>query len=238
MAGNFVGRREFLRRILAANAEPGRQSRLFVIQGIPGSGKTELLNQLRRAVERREGSVAGAVISIQGVDYEAARSRRDARSADDPAELRQFKTLLQECLPDVVEGAVSGTHDWTGLKPSFGGAAHAGKVTGSDADELIGRATEALTLLARDLAPRHERVLVLVDDFHLIAPPPLGAGVLRWLVGRRGADIVVTHIPAPEQAPPWPSHAVVLQLGHLGRDDVQRYLAATENIGPDGAAGI
>jgi hypothetical protein len=144
----------------------------------------------------------------------------------------------------VVEGvaadeAVADALNWADTRPGLGGRLRAKGATGSDPGQLIDQVTDAVTVLARDLAGLNERVLVLVDDFHLLAGRPLGDWVLSWLVGIRGADIVITHLPAPaEQALPWPSHAVTLPLGHLSRDDVQRYLASRDQIGPDVAADI
>jgi hypothetical protein len=234
MAGNFVGRQALLTRILKVDIERDRQGRFFVVPGIPGSGKTEFLNQLRRAVEKEEGSAEGTVIYIHCDNYEAPGSRRATQAFDEAAEFRQFKTLLQESLPDVADGAAADALNWAETRPALGGRPRARGETGNDPGQLIDQVTEAVTALARDLAERKERVLLLVDDFHLLAGRPLGDWVLRWLVGIRSADIVITHLPAPaEQALPWPSHAVTLPLGNLSRDDVQRYLASRDQIGPD-----
>ena len=239
MAGNFVGRQALLTRILKADVESDRQGCFFVVVGIPGSGKTEFLSQLRRAVENGEGSAAGAVIFVRGADYEVPSSRRAAQAFDEAAEFRQFKTLLQECMPDVVDGAATDAQNWAEpMRPALG-RPRAAAVAGSDPAQLIDQATKAVTVLARDLAEQGERVLVLVDDFHLLARRPLGDWVLRWLVGLRHADIVIAHLLAPAgQAPSWPSQAIMLPLGHLSREDVQRYLASREQVGPDVAADI
>lgn len=236
MAGNFVGRRELLRRVLAADVEQGRRGRLFVVQGIPGSGKTEFLLQLRRNLDKPDGG-GGAVIAISCADYEVPGSGRGTRTLDDVAESRQFTTMLRRCLPDTVDGAMTDTVNFAEARPAFGRSAHTRNMTSADPGQLVDMAAEAITTLARDLAEQEERVLVLVDDFHLLASRPLGDWVLRLLVGTKHADIVVTQQPTPaEHAPPWPSHAIVLPLRSLGRDDVQRYLAASNHIGPDVAA--
>ncbi len=239
MAGNFVGRQALLTRILKADIERDRQGRFFVVPGIPGSGKTEFLSELRRAVEKEEGGAGGDITVIHGTDYESPGSRRAAQDFDEAAEFRQFKTLLQECLPDVVEGVATDALNWAETKPGLGGRPRARGVTGNDAGQLIEMATDAMTLLARDRAGQQERALVLVDDFHLLARRPLGDWVLRWLVGIRGADIVITHVPTPAgQTASWPSHAITLPLGNLSRDDVQRYLSSRGPAGPDVAPDI
>ena len=71
MAGNFVGRREILSDVLGASAEPGQQGSVFIVQGIPGSGRSALLDQLRLAVQKPEDGPGGAVISIPGSHYQA-----------------------------------------------------------------------------------------------------------------------------------------------------------------------
>lgn len=239
MAGNFVGRQALLTRILKVDIERGREGRFFVVPGIPGSGKTEFLSQLRRAVEKNEGSADGVVVHIRGSDYEAPGSRHAAHAFDEAAEFRRFRTLLQESLPDVVEGATADARNWADTRPALGGHPRAKGEAGNDPGQLIDQVTEAISLLARDLAETGERVLVLVDDFDALAGRPLGDWVLRWLVGIRGADIVITHQQAPaEQTPEWPSVAITLPLGNLSREEVQRYLASRERIGPDVAAEI
>jgi hypothetical protein len=242
MAGNFVGRQALLTRILKADIEADRPGRFFVVPGIPGSGKTEFLSQLRHAATETESSV----IDVRGADYETTGGRGAAQGFDEAAEFRQFKALLQESLPDVAEGATTSALELTDVRPGLGGRPRPRKVTGSDLDQLVDdpgqvieQATKAVTLLAGDRAAQHKRVLVLVDDFHLLAWRPLGDWVLRWLTSVRGADIVITHQPtAAEQAPPWPSHAITLPLGNLSREDVQRYLASREQVGPDVAVDI
>ncbi len=234
MASNFVGRQALLTRILKAEIEPGRTGRFFVVPGIPGSGKTELLNQLRRAAEK-EGSADGVVVSVRCINYEAVGKQ----AFDEAAEFRQFKSLLQESIPDVVEGAATDALNWAETRPALGGHSRTRGEAGNDPGQLIDQVIEAMTVLARDLAGLEQRVLVLVDDFDLVAGRPLGDWILRWLAGIRGADIVVTCLLAPaEQASQWPSHAITLQLGNLSRDDAQRYLASREGVGPDVAKDI
>ncbi len=238
MAGNFVGRQALLARILKVDIDPGRQGRFFVMPGIPGSGKTEFLNQLHRAVEKAEGNAKGVVIYVHGTHYEVPGNQRVARAFDEEAEFRQFRTLLQDCLPDVVEGVGGDALNYAETPaPGFGSHTRTRSARGGgDPGQLVDLATETITQLARDLAGQQERVLLLVDDFHLLASRPLGDWVLRWLVGIRGADIVVSHLAVPaDQSPPWPSHAIMVPLGNLSRDDVKGYLASREQVGPDAA---
>ena len=99
MAGNFVGRQALLTRILKADTKEGQAGRFFVVPGVPGSGKTEFLNQLKRAVEKAEGSPGGKVIHVRCSSYEAAGSRRATQAFDEAVEFRQFKALLQDSFP-------------------------------------------------------------------------------------------------------------------------------------------
>jgi hypothetical protein len=239
LAGNFVGRQALLTRILKVDIKAGPPGRFFVVPGIPGSGKTELLNQLWRAVEKEEGSPGGRVIHIHGENYEVLGSRPGAQAFDPAAEFRQFKTLLQDSLPDAVDEASADTLNWADTRPSLGGRSRAREETGNDPGQLVELATGALSSLARTLAGQERRLLVLVDDFDLFAQRPLGDWVLRWLAGIRGADIVVTHLPtAAEQLRSWPSHAITLPLGNLDRDEVRRYLASREQVDPDEVGSI
>lgn len=238
MAGNFVGRQALLTRILKADTKEGQAGRFFVVPGVPGSGKTEFLNQLKRAVEKAEGSPGGKVIHVRCSSYEAAGSRRATQAFDEAVEFRQFKALLQDSFPLADEGAESDTQLWTERRPGYGHPGARGE-TGSDPDQLIEQAAKDVTTLTRNLAGQEERVLVLVDDFDLFAGRPIGDWVLRWLAGIKGADIVVTHLSAlTRQAPRWPSHAIMVPLGNLSHHDVQQYLASSERVGPDVARDI
>jgi tetratricopeptide (TPR) repeat protein len=240
MVGNFVGRQDFLRRILTVNVEPERQGRLFIVPGIPGSGKTELLDQLARAAEKREPGPVSTAIYIHGDDYAVLGSRRGTRPPDEATDLRHFKELLQAHFSGMDRGeAATDAANFAEAHPGFGKHLRTRSLTENDTDQLIDLATKGVTALARNLASRQERLLVLVDDFHLLAWRPLGDWVLRWLVAIKGADVAISTLPArAEHAPPWPSHAIMLPLGNLSRDDVQRYLASSEHVGPDVAAKI
>jgi sirohydrochlorin ferrochelatase len=237
LAGSFVGRRAILAQILGADVEPGQASRFFVVSGIPGSGKTELLNQLQWRVKRGEDAPQGTVIFVRGGEYEVIGSRHSVQGFDEIAELRQFKTLLQEAIPDEAEGTTD-----TGLLaeaelvlPGLGGRPRARDGV-NDSGLIIEQATQAMTRLAGELARQGKRLLLLVDDFHLLAGRPVGDWALRWLTGIRGADIVLTHLLVPAAAgpgPQWPSATIPISLGNLDCDDVERYLAAHPGIGPD-----
>jgi AAA ATPase domain len=238
LAGNFVGRWAILAQILGGDVGPGRASRFFVVQGIPGSGKTELLDQLQWRVEKGEGTPPGTSIFVRSGDYEVIGSRHAAQEFDEAAEFRQFKTLLQEVIPDEVEGATDAGPAGEGalVLPGLGGRSRA-RDGAPDPGLIIEQVTQAMTALAVDLARQGRRLVLLIDDFHLLASRPLGDWVLRWLTGIRGADIVLTNVLTPtaaaEPGPRWPSTAVPVSLGNLDYGDVARYLAAHPGVGPD-----
>jgi hypothetical protein len=240
MAGNFVGRQEFFRRIPPVNVEPGRPSRMFVVPGSPGSGKTELLRQLRHAAQKQERGPAVTVIDIRCGQYGGLGGRHDARPLDEAAEFQQFEALILDALPPRDGAFPDDTRDWAAAEPSLSGSPRdnsPGSPASGGPGQLIKLATEAANSLLLNGAGHHEYVLVLVDDFDQVAWRPLGDWLLSWLVGIRGADVVVTTMPASdEQASPWPAQAITMPLGSLGRDDVQRYLAASDGIGPGAAA--
>jgi hypothetical protein len=239
--GNFVGRRAILAQILDGDVGPGRASRSFVVQGIPGSGKTELLNQLQWRVEKGEATPQGTCIFVRSGDYEVIGSRRATQDFDEAAEFRQFKTLLQEVIPDEVEGATDAglVTEGATVRPGLGGRPRT-RDGAPDPGLIIEQVTQAMTQLAGDLTRQGRRLLLLIDDFHLLASRPLGDWVLRWLTGIRGADIVITYALTPAAAgstPQWPSIAIPVALGNLDYDDMTRYLTAHPGVGPD-VAGI
>jgi hypothetical protein len=191
-------------------------------------------------VEKGEGTSQGSCIFVRSGDYEVIGSRRAAQEFDEAAEFRQFKTLLQEVIPDEVEGATDSglvTGDAIVL-PGLGGRSR-GRDGAPDPGLIIEQVTQAMTQLASDLARQGRRLLLLVDDFHLLVSRPLGEWVLRWLTCIRGADIVLTYVltPAAGSGSQWPSTAVPVPLGNLDYGDVTRYLAAHPGVGPD-VAGI
>jgi hypothetical protein len=247
LADNFVGRKAILAQILGGAVEPDRASRFFVVQGMPGGGKTELLNQLQRRVAKGEGTAQGTVIFVRGGDYEVIGGRPGAQEFDQGSEFRQFKALLQETIPDEVEGA---TDAWPvteagPMLPGLGGRPRPRdpRDGAHDPGLIIEQTTEAMTKLAADLALQGRRLLLLIDDFHLLAGRPLGDWVLRLLTGIRGADIVLAHLlmsastPAATLGLQWPSTAVPISLGNLDHDEVARYLTAHPGVGPS-VAGI
>lgn len=245
MAGNFVGRKAIQEQVLGTAVEPGRSGSFSVVSGIPGTGKSEFLNQLERRVAKGEKTARGTIIWVRGSEFEVLGSPPGTREFDKAAEFRQLKALLREALREALPGKVPGASDpdapdETEVLPGLGGRPRVREQTRDpaqaieDAAQVIEDAARALTQLARNLAEQHERLLLLVDDFHLLAGRPLGDWVLQWLTSIRGTDIVVTHLRMPARpGPQWPSQAVPIQLGNLDRDDVARYLTAQDGIGPD-----
>jgi hypothetical protein len=235
MAGNiFVGRRAYLTQILGGDVEVGRTGGFFAVAGIPGIGKTRLLDELARTVEKEEGTV----FRVHCGHFQAMGQQHGSSSFDEATEFRQFKMLLQEAIPDYLEEAAD-TLNWLELRPGFGGSRRAQAAAGRgeashDPGQIIEQVTASTNRLARDLAGLRHRLLVLVDDFHLLASRPLGGWVMQWLAGIRGADIVITHQHLRQgQQLETPAHAVRFPLGNLDREDVEAYLAAHPGIGPD-----
>jgi hypothetical protein len=237
MVGNFVGRKAILAQILGGDVGPGRASRFYVVSGISGGGKTELLSDLERRVMKGEDTPGGTVIFVRGSDYEVVGGRRGSPEIDEAAEFRQFKTLLQEAIPDEVEDATNAglLAEAEFVMPGLGGRTRA-RQGAHDPGPLIEQVTQAMTMLARDLVPKGKRLLLLVDDFHLLAGRPVGDWLLRWLTSIRGADIVLTYPLMPVGTwpdPQWPSATIPISLGNLDYEDVRRYLAAHPGIGLD-----
>jgi tetratricopeptide (TPR) repeat protein len=235
MAGNvFVGRRAYLTQILGGDVEAGRLGGFFVAAGIPGIGKTRLLDELARTVEKE----AGTVFRVHCDHFQAIGQQYGTSPFDEAAEFRQFKMLLQEAIPEYVEEATDALN-WLELRPGFGGSRHAQALAGRgetshDPGQIIEQVTASTNRLAEDPSGLRHRLLVLVDDFHLLVGRPLGGWVMQWLAGIRGADIVITHqYPRHGQQLETPAHAVRLPLGNLDREDVQAYLVAHPGIGPD-----
>jgi hypothetical protein len=235
MAGNvFVGRRAHLTQIVGGDVEVGRPGGFFVVAGIPGIGKTRLLDELARTVEKEKGTV----FRVHCDHFQAIGQQHGASPFDEAAEFRQFKMLLQETIPNYFEEATDGLNRLE-LRPGFGGSRHAQALagrgeTGRDPGQIIEQLTASTNRLARDPAGLPHRLLVLVDDFHLLVGRPLGGWVMQWLAGIRGADTVITHQHFRHgQQLETPAHAVRLPLGNLDRKDVRAYLAAHPGIGPD-----
>ena len=118
-------------------------------------------------------------------------------------------------------GYLSGTHSQVSTGPM-------------NLDEYLDTVISASTELAMSLAGRGARLLVLIDDFHVIASRPLGGWLLNLLSRVREANVVLLHQelrdPAAVELPPG---AVALPLGNLSRADVEAYLQSHEDIGPD-----
>ena len=95
---DFVGRADLVAQILGDVGGPGRTGMFFDIGGIPGIGKTRLLDQLAKLTRPED-----AVVRINGSDFEARGSRKRTATSDEDGELRQFRILLRgalENLPD------------------------------------------------------------------------------------------------------------------------------------------
>jgi cellulose biosynthesis protein BcsQ len=247
---HFVGRAEHLGRILSGDSTdrtPGLDAAFFDVEGIPGIGKTSLLDKLARTV-KEEHSAAGEQEIIQiRIDCGDFPARGRAPSSDATAEFRQFRALLRgalESLPD--DDDISNvlnyltlnhlTEQSTRPRPGFEGSGQTW--TPSDpvqvmnaADDLRDLAARAVNRLAQSLAARRARLLILVDDFHLVAGRPLGQWVMEWLNGIKGADVVVTH--RQFRDPTMPPRAVQLPLGNLEFADVRAYLESYLGVGPD-----
>ena len=230
---NFVGRADLVAQILGDVGGPGSTGMFFDIGGIPGIGKTRLLDQLAKLTRPED-----AVARINGSDFEARGSRARAATSDEAAELRQFRILLRgalESLPDD-EKITDVLNYLTDYSPSTQRPQRADFV--HDPDEVLERATGAANDLGKTLAATQARFLVLVDDFHLLAGRPLGQWVITWLAGIRGADVVVAHEDfSGVEDPGFPARAVRLPLANLSREDVEAYLKSHPDIGPD-VAGI
>src|SRR5260370_4221361 len=94
---DFVGRTEHLTRILGPVGGTGRTGTFFDVEGIPGIGKTRLIEQLASKV----GEQDGVAIRIDGGDFEARGRRLGEPTFDEAAEFRQFRILLRGALDSV-----------------------------------------------------------------------------------------------------------------------------------------
>ena len=95
---DFVGRNDELAQILGDVGGPGRTGIFFDIEGIPGIGKTRLIEQLAKLTK-----LQGVAVRIDCSDFELRGSRTRPASLDEDAELRQFRLLLRgtlQRLPD------------------------------------------------------------------------------------------------------------------------------------------
>jgi hypothetical protein len=243
---DFVGRTDLLTQILGDVGGPGRTGTFFDIEGIPGIGKTRLLDQLDRLA--KETSPAGIVVRIDGGQFEARVSRLGAPTFDEDAELRQFRVLLRGALNSLpsdenIDDVLNYLTDYSApsqrVRPGYSSSRRSlmpSKPTDfvHDPDDVLTRATAAANHLNENLAATRTRILLLVDDFHLLAGRPLGRWVMRWLAGIRGADIVVMHQAFHgQQDPQMPSRAVQRPLGNLAEEDVEAYLMCHPGIGPE-----
>ena len=237
MAGtNFVGRTEHVERILPAHGTGHGPSVVFSVEGIPGIGKTRLADRLADLA----GDQRRTAVRVDCGEVPAWSSGGGA-PPDEAAEFRDFRALLQQAMAGLPEshekdvligylhqersraraGYLSGTHSQVSTGPM-------------NLDEYLDTVISASTELAMSLAGRGARLLVLIDDFHVIASRPLGGWTLNLLSRVKEADVVILHQelrdPAAVELPPG---AVALPLGNLSRADVEAYLQSHEDIGPD-----
>ena len=242
----FVGRADLVTQILGDVGGPGRTGIFFDIEGIPGIGKTCLLDHLARLTRPED-----IAVRIDGRDFEARGSRMGTATFDEDAELMQFRRLLRgalESLPgageitDVLTYLADYSPPSQQLRPEDSSRSPTAPSKPADfvhdPDEVLERATGAANHLDESLAATQTRFLVLVDNFHLLAGRPLGRWLIRWLAGIRGADVVVTHHEFHDpNGREIPARAVPLLLGNLNREDVETYLKSHPGIGPE-VAGI
>jgi hypothetical protein len=223
---DFVGRVDLVEQILGDVGGADRTGTFFDIEGIPGIGKTCLLDHLAKLT--RPGDV---VTRINGGEFEARGSRTGTSTPDEDADLMQFRRLLREALEGLPDDEmIEDTLNW--LTENSPGAAKADFV--HDPDPIIERATGAANNLGRNLAATQVRFLVLVDDFHLLAGRPIGQWLITWLAGIKAADVVVTREGLSGAGNPGlPARAIRLPLGNLSREDVEAYLKSHPDIGPD-----
>lgn len=237
MAGtNFVGRKEHLERILPAYGTGRGPSVFFSVEGIPGIGKTQLADRLADLA----GDQRRTAVRIDCGEVPAWSSGGGA-PPDEVAEFRNFRTLLGQAvdgLPgspekEVLRGYLQ--QERSRARAGFLSGSHSQVSTGPmNLDEYLDTVIPASTNLAMLLAGRSARLLVLIDDFHLIASRPLGGWLLNLLSGIQEANVVLLHQelrdPAAIELPPG---AVALPLGNLSRADIEAYLRSHEGIGPD-----
>jgi hypothetical protein len=235
---NFVGRTGHLERILAEDGKGRGPSIFFSVEGIPGIGKTRLADQLvdRAAAQGR------TAVRIDCGDIPAWNPGGGAQP-DEAAEFRQFRAVLRQAMTSLPDEAgdrsvITGYLDERArARAGYMAGAHSQVSAGPmDLGELLDVAISASTKLAETLARQDARLLVLVDDFHLIASRPLGRWILSWLSAVKEADVTVLHQelrdPAAIELPPG---VIGLPLGNLTQEDVKAYLQSHEGIGPDTA---
>jgi hypothetical protein len=236
---DFVGRQEYIDRILDPAARFGA---FFDIEGIPGIGKTRLIEQLAAKVREQQG----VAVIFARTDFGGR-----GREFEEAAEFRRFRRMLQDALDGLSKAEQTHTEIneirlyLRGKSQQLMRAGTANRPfpvsqqTGNgiqNPGQLIELATDATTRLARNLAARTQpvRLLILLDDFHVLTGRRLGEWVMELLAGIKGADVVVTHEPFndPHRAG-IPAGAVRLPLENLDRDDVRDYLASRPGIAWD-----
>ncbi len=230
-ASDFVGRTGLVAQILGDAGGPGRTGTFFDVEGLPGIGKTRLLDHLATQTRPED-----CVVRVNGKHFPARASRMRTAAADEDAELGQFRILLREAF-EPLHTEDEKIADFLSYLTVYTQSVQQADLL-HYLDELLEQATGAANGLDRNLAAMEARFLVLVDDFHLLVGRPLGQWVITWLTGIEGADVVVTHeeFRGAENSG-LPTHAVRVSLDNLSRKDVEAYLASHPDIGPD-VAGI
>jgi hypothetical protein len=240
----FVGRDEHIKAILGgdeADQATGHAGTFFDVEGIPGIGKTSLLDKLASEAKTRRG------IAIR-IDGEGFPARGRAPSFDAAGEFQQFRALLRQALESLHDyDDISKVLEYLTLhsprrRPGVEGSSQSWMP--SDPAEAMRRASQLLDLAAgavtdlveKNLAPARTRLLLLVDDFHLLASEgrPLGQWAMQWLDGCKGADVIIAHQQVHDRTSlGLPSRAVMLPLRNLDYSDVEAYLQSRPGVGPD-----
>lgn len=241
---NFVGRKEHTELILPADRTGRGPSAVFSVEGIPGIGKTALARRLAELAEEQGRTVVR--IDCGGIFLGSDTGGRTPPEED--AEFRHLRDLLRPTandLPDSIEKQQLADHlqghsrkdldDSPDERPGFGSSRRSKVSAGPmNLDEYLEVVRDASERLAISLAGRCARLLVLIDDFHMVASRPLGGWLMDLVSGLKDADVVILHQELRDQAAAGLlSGVVALPLGNLDRADVTAYLSSRDGIGPN-----